>query len=367
MKVLLIGQNWLRKQIHKKRFWILLVLAIWYVFCLPKSLFKQPHSTVVFDAQGTLLGAKIATDGQWRFPQLDSLPQKYKTAVLQFEDAYFYQHPGVNPVSIVKALATNIQAGRVLRGGSTITQQVIRLSRQQPRRTYAEKILEMILASRLELRFSKEDILKLYASHAPFGGNVVGLDMAAWRYFGRSPFELSWAECATLAVLPNAPSLIFPGKNQKHLLNKRNRLLQKLYQEGYLDQLDYTLAIAEELPQKPYKIPRRSPHLVEKLYIQNPGKKHYTHIHGPLQDQLAEIAKKNYKQLSQNQIHNLAILVIDVKTRAVEAYIGNAPTDSIHQKDVNMIHALRSTGSILKPFLYSALLDAGTILPKTLV
>ncbi len=115
----------------------------------------------------------------------------------------------------------------IVSGGSTITMQVIRLSRKGKRRTVFEKIIEMVLATRLELRYSKQEILGLYASHAPFGGNVVGLEAACWRYFGRSPQQLSWGEAALLAVLPNAPSLMHPGKNRDRLKEKRDRLLDK--------------------------------------------------------------------------------------------------------------------------------------------
>ena len=134
------------------------------------------------------------------------------------------------------------------RGGSTLTQQVIRLSRKEKKRSYSEKLVELIWATRLEFRHSKEEILKLYVSHAPFGGNVVGLDVAAWRYYGLQPHQLSWAESATLAVLPNAPSLIYPGKNQERLLAKRNRLLEKLLSEEIIDSTTYELSLLEELP-----------------------------------------------------------------------------------------------------------------------
>lgn len=138
-----------------------------------------------------------------------------------------------------------------MRGGSTITQQVIRLAREGKKRSYAEKFIELIWATRLELRSSKEEILKMYASNAPYGGNVVGLEVASWRYFGLKSHQLSWAETATLAVLPNAPSLIYPGKNQQRLLKKRNRLLKKLLEEGIIDKTTYSLSLLEELPQKP--------------------------------------------------------------------------------------------------------------------
>ncbi|MCF6322228.1 MAG: transglycosylase domain-containing protein [Rhizobiaceae bacterium] len=207
--------NFIRK--HKKSSIFLLILLVWYCFSLPKQLFNTPTSTVIESDEGYLLGAKIATDGQWRFPKKDSISTKFKHCIVQFEDAYFYKHIGFNPVSMFKALRENSKAGKIKRGGSTLTQQVIRLSRKGKKRTYFEKGIELILATRLELKYSKEEILNFYTSNAPFGGNVVGIEAASWRYFGRNSYELSWAETATLAVLPNAPSLIYPGKNQERL------------------------------------------------------------------------------------------------------------------------------------------------------
>ena len=220
-------------------------LLVWYIFLLPSELFPLPYSTVLESSDGKLLAAKIANDGQWRFPQIDSVPYRFKMSVLEFEDAYFYYHWGVNPISVGKALWSNIGSGRIKRGGSTLTQQVVRIAREHQERTYFEKIIEMIWATRLEFKYSKESILRFYASHAPYGGNVVGLPMASWRYFGVAPHQLSWAQAATLAVLPNAPSLIFPGKNQERLLKKRNALLQKLRLKNIIDQDTYDLALLE--------------------------------------------------------------------------------------------------------------------------
>src|SRR5690606_6280932 len=151
---------------------------------------------------------------------------------------YFAYHPGFNPFSLLRAAWQNMKAGKVVSGGSTLTMQVIRLARKKDR-TFWEKIKEIGLAIRLESSFSKEEILSLYASHAPFGGNVVGIDAAAWRYFGRSQYQLSWAENALLAVLPNSPSLIYPGKNHEILLEKRNFLLHKLLNNSEIDSITY--------------------------------------------------------------------------------------------------------------------------------
>jgi len=352
---------------HPKKLIILGCFLIAYYFSLPKSLFSLPTATVVESSDGQLLGARIADDGQWRFPQVDSVPFKFKTCLLQFEDAYFYKHPGFNPVSMTKAVGANIKAGKAVRGGSTITQQVIRLSRKGQRRSYWEKAIELVLATRLELRSSKEDILRLYASHAPFGGNVVGLDVAAWRYFGLQAHQLSWAESATLAVLPNAPSLIYPGKNQKKLLNKRNRLLQKLLVNGILDSTTYELSLLERLPQEPYALPQIAPHLVQHLVKRQKGERITSTIDKTLQANVNGIVSRHHQELRQNQVHNAAVLVLGVNTREVLSYVGNTKTRKEHQKDVDMVQANRSTGSTIKPLLYAAMLDAGELLPDMLV
>jgi penicillin-binding protein 1C len=352
----------------KKMVFILAFIGvIFYYFCLPKKLFDNPTSTVVTAKNNELLGAVIASDGQWRFPELDSVPKKFEHCILQFEDAYFYKHFGFNPISIGKAMVENIKAKRVVRGGSTLTQQVIRLSRKNKKRSYFEKFQELILATRLEFRHSKKEILKLYASHAPYGGNVVGLEMASWRYFGLKPHQLSWAETATLAVLPNAPSLIYPGKNQQKLKNKRNRLLQKLHEEGIIDQITYDLAIEEELPQKPYPLPTVAPHFVQEVTQQYRGERVKSSIDVHLQRQVNNLVKQHYFRQKQNEVYNMAVLVLDVKTRKVLSYVGNSPTDKAHQKDVNNIIAPRSTGSTLKPFLYAQMLQSGDLLPNQLV
>ena len=352
---------------HKIKSVIILLIFMAYYFSLPKQLFKDPTATVITSKNKELLGAQIASDGQWRFPQNDTVPEKFKTCILQFEDEYFKFHPGFNPISIFKALRDNLKSGNVKRGGSTLTQQVIRLSRKNQKRSYFEKAIEIILATRLEFRASKNKILAYYSSNAPFGGNVVGLDAASWRYFNRNPHELSWAESALLAVLPNAPSLIYPGKNHEQLLKKRNLLLKKLFQNKAIDKLTYQLSIAEPIPEKPYPLPQIAPHLLQKVSKLYNGKRIHTSVDVHLQKSINALVESHYNQLSQNGIYNAAVLVLDVKTRKVLAYVGNTPTDKAHEKDVDIMDKPRSTGSILKPFLYTAMLDAGDILPNTLV
>ncbi|MCC9071891.1 penicillin-binding protein 1C [Flavobacterium sp. F-65] len=357
--------NWIKQ--NKIKSLLAFLLVVIYYFSLPRTLFQEPYSTVIESKEGELLGAKIARDGQWRFPAQDSVPDKFKKCIVYFEDEYFYKHPGFNPIAMVNAIKQNRKAGKVVRGGSTLTQQVIRLSRKGKGRTYLEKLVEVVLATRLELGYSKDEILELYAAHAPFGGNVVGLEMASWRYFGVKSNQLSWAENATLAVLPNAPSLIYPGKNQIKLLEKRNRLLRKLNEQGIIDKQTYELSVEEPLPGKPYDLPQIAPHLLQRVAKNQEGARVKTTVGYALQNRVNQIAKYYYNQYKQNEVSNLAILVIDVSNRNVISYVGNSPTDRDHQKDVDIIDAPRSTGSILKPLLYAAMLDDGELLPNALV
>ena len=209
---------------HKILYAFILLFIILYYFLLPKNLFPQTCSTVVLDREGDLIGARIANDGQWRFPDDSIMPDKFKHCIILFEDKHFFYHPGFNPASLLRASIQNIKSGKIVSGGSTITMQTIRLYRKSKHRTFIEKFIEIFLATRLEFKCSKNKILRLYATNAPFGGNVVGLSAASWRYFGRNPKNLSWAEAALLAVLPNSPAMIHPGKNRQNLLTKRNKL-----------------------------------------------------------------------------------------------------------------------------------------------
>ncbi|GAB5400903.1 MAG: penicillin-binding protein 1C [Aureisphaera sp.] len=351
---------------HKIKIGFMGVLMIIWLFCLPKPLFKNPTSTVIESREGALLGARIADDGQWRFPAMDSIPFRFEQCILHFEDEYFYKHPGFNPVSMAKALWQNMTT-ETRRGGSTLTQQVIRLARKNKKRSYFEKGIELFMATRLEAGYSKEEILNFYASYAPFGGNVVGLETASWRYFGIPSSELSWGQSASLAVLPNAPSLIFPGKNEQLLLNKRNRLLLKLHEKGIIDATTYELALEEALPGKPMPLPQLAPHLSEKIRSDFPGERISTTVLLDVQQKVNRISAAHHYGLKQNEIHNLAILILDVNTREVLAYVGNAPTTEDNNNFVDIIDKPRSTGSILKPFLYAAALEGGELLPKTLV
>lgn len=339
---------------------------------MPSPLFQVPTSTVIEDRDGNLLGARIAADGQWRFPYNDSLSDKFKTCLVEFEDRTFYHHIGFSLRGFARALKQNINHGRVVSGGSTISMQVIRLSRKDKPRTVFEKLIEVFMATRLELKYSKEEILALWASNAPMGSNVVGLDAAAWRYFGRSQENLSWAEAATLAVLPNAPSLMYPGKNMQALFEKRNRLLTRLNETGELDEIDLELAIAEPLPGKPHPLPQLAPHLLDRASAEgHRGQRIQTTINQHLQSQVNQIVELHHEKLRENKVHNAAVLVLNIKSGEVVAYCGNTEANSDdtenHGNAVDIITAPRSTGSILKPFLYACMLNDGQLTPDMII
>lgn len=354
------------------RFWLLIatfIFIIWFAFSLPKPLFSVPYSTVIEDCNGNFLSARIAPDYQWRFPQTDSVPYKFRESLRLFEDEYFYHHPGINPVSMFRALKQNLKKRRVVSGGSTISMQVIRLSLDNKKRSVFRKVYEMILTLRLELGYSKNEILNLYVAHAPFGGNVVGLEAAAWRYYGRPANRLSWGETTALAVLPNAPALVFPGKNHSIYLKKRNRLLDKLYHSKIIDLTTCSLAKSEALPEKPQVLPQIAPHLLSKVIVDgNSGKRIRTSIDIKFQQYVKNVAGKYLRYYAANYIQNIAVMVLDTKTGEIKAYIGNVEIDGLNNSPfVDNVISNRSSGSILKPFLYAAMLNDGELMPHSLV
>lgn len=347
----------------------LCLLLMAFLFSLPRPLFQVSYSSSIYASDGTLLGARIADDGQWRFQESDSVPHKFALCMRLFEDEYFFWHPGVNPVSMVRALTQNIKSGSVVSGGSTLTMQVVRLSRPKPR-TIVNKFMEMIQALRLELTHSKADILSLYASHAPFGGNVVGLEAASWRYYGRAPHQLSWSESALLAVLPNSPSMIHPGKNRHKLKAKRDSLLQKLYLNGHIPIDDYQLALEEALPEGVLPLPNDASHLLQRVSALHPGERILTTIDRFVQERAVEKVNAFHSVYRQNEIYNIAALVMETESGRVLAYVGNATGDLKDRGkgySVDIIQSSRSTGSLLKPFLFAVSLHEGMILPNMLL
>ena len=387
-----------------------IIIGIVFIFSLPKPLFSSYYSPVLYDRNGELLGALVAYDGQWRFPQnhfkrldfdkqpnydkqpdynmrpdgagYNGLNKKFALAIVEAEDRRFYSHVGIDFFSIGRAFIQNTKAGKIISGGSTITMQTIRLSRPARKRTITEKIIEAFLALRLELSCSKEEILDLYAAHAPFGANVVGIEAASWRWFGRSSADLSWAEAATLAALPNGPGLIHPGKNRGLLKIKRDALLGRLCSRGYFDGETLGLACSEEIPGEPLPLPSLAPHLLAYIVMEAGGvgefnsenKKHplyeknftlLTTIDREVQERANTILGRWALRFNEQGISSGACIILDTKSGDMLAYVGNVLSSDAPAVDI--ASSPRSSGSILKPFLYAAMLDSGDILPSSLV
>ena len=363
-----------------------LVLAALLLWGPPAARFPGELSAAVYDRRGELLGASVSPRGYWRFPGGGGLPDKYVAALLAYEDKRFFSHPGFDPASLVRALRDNMRSGRIVSGGSTITMQAARLARPGSPRDLPEKAAELWLALRLELTRGKRGVLALYAANAPFGGNVIGLEAASFRFFGRSPELLSWAEAATLAVLPNAPGAAHPGRNRELLLAKRDALLTRLRANGALGDAEFALALAEPLPPEPYELPRLAPQLVARFGAPA-GKgggepRALTTVDASLQRRVAEIVRRRSARLAAGGVYNAACLVARVGSGEVLAYVansappeeaegeGNGPEARGHPErgyETDLIRAPRSSGSLLKPFLYAAAIDSGELAPRALL
>jgi penicillin-binding protein 1C len=370
------------------------LLALAYALLLPREPFRAPLSYVIEARDGTLLSARIAADGQWRFPPGKQVPRKFRRALVMFEDKRFDRHSGIDGLAIARALRLNLRAGQVVSGASTLTMQLARMSRGNTRRTFGAKLAEALLALRLETAHDKDQLMMMYAANAPFGGNVVGLEAAAWRYFGREPETLSWAEAATLAVLPNNPALVHLKRNRTRLQAQRDLLLQRLHAAGDLSDLDLELALAEPLATEPHDLPDLAPHLLETLRAQQPERYRVrSTLDARLQVQATQLVNEHSSLLARQNVSNAAALIVDNVSFEVLAYVGNsrlmngdiprflangdAPdagtspfsreTRNVPGHAVDIIRRPRSTGSILKPMLYAAMLEDGMLTPRMLL
>ena len=340
---------------------IIAIISLFRIIHTVYNPFDDSFSQVLYDRNGQLLCATVSQNEQWCFPPRKHIPEKFKKALITFEDKRFYHHFGIDPIAIIRALHSNFNASRIVSGASTITMQTVRLSRPGKPRTIMEKITEAIKAIGLEIIFSKEEILDMYAAHAPFGGNVIGIEAASQKYFGRNADELSWAEAAMLAVLPNSPALVHLGKNRDKLLKKRNFLLKRLFENQDITASEYERALWESIPETPIEFPQYAYHLAS--YQQGNSTLDFQ-----LQKRVEQIIDRYGYEYADNFIYNIAVIIADVKKNEILAYVGNTPyLHNKHNGYVNVASAPRSTGSILKPILYAAMMNEGSLLPNMLV
>ncbi len=368
MKFLKLISGWKRKLIGS----IVLCIAAFLIYVaipLDYEQFSRDYSQVILAQDSSFLRVFLNDQEQWCLPpQLESkIPDKLKTAVITYEDQYFYQHPGINPIALFRAFYLNMKHGEVVSGGSTLTMQLARMILDKPR-TIGNKIQEILLALKLELRYSKQEILTEYLAHAPYGSNIRGYIAASHRYFGKSPKQLTWAEAATLAVLPNAPGMVFPTKNTQQLAQKRDGLLAKLLDNNIIDQETYELSLLERTPGEIISFPLVAPHFTERIHTENQLSIIYTSIDPKIQYETNFFVKQHSSQLQQMGIMNACALVINNETKKIVSYVGSQDFDDLDQQGrVDGIQAARSSGSILKPYLYALSIDDGLILPQTLI
>jgi penicillin-binding protein 1C len=344
----------------------MLFLLLHLLFPLKKNI---SYSQLITARDGTVMYAFLSHDDKWRMktelPEI--IPQLRKTIIYK-EDKYFYYHPGINPVAVVRAAFNNLFTGKTTSGASTITMQVARLMAPK-KRTYANKLVELFRALQLEWMYRKEEILQLYLNLVPYGGNVEGVKSASLLYFGQLPDKLSLAQITTLAIVPNRPTSLGLGKNEWLLTQERNKWLNRFATGKLYSRKEIAGALAEPLAARRRAVPRIAPHLAYRMKYEHPeALQLQTTINLAIQDKVQSLAYNYHKRLQRYHIHNLAVLVLNNQTMEVEAYIGSPDyTDNAHAGQVDGIRAIRSPGSTLKPLVYALGIDQGNITPKTVV
>lgn len=348
---------------------VLCFLLLDFLFPLPPEKLAPPGSTIVSDRNGELMRVFLAPDDMWRIRlEGDEISDNLKRAVLAFEDRYFYWHPGINPISIVRAAYANLKSWEVTQGGSTITMQVARLL-EPKERTLKSKVIEAFRALQLELKYSKEEILSLYFNNAPYGSNVVGVGAASYLYFNKSADKLSLGESALLAAIPNAPNQTRPDTKQDAAAATRAKVLDRMLNQGKISRDQYNDALAEPIPDSRYPLPFLAPHLATYLLGRYPGRERLeTTIDARIQRVADATMHGEAGFLHAKGISNAAAIVIDNESGDLLSMVGSLDFyDDAASGQVNGTLASRSPGSTLKPFVYALGFERGLISPQSLL
>ncbi|WP_313741392.1 penicillin-binding protein 1C, partial [Pseudomonas sp.] len=347
---------------------VLLMLALLWVAdrLWPLPLPGDDLARVVLAEDGTPLWRFADADGVWRYPVTpEQVSPLYLQALLTYEDRWFYRHPGVNPMALARAAWLNLRGGRVVSGGSTLSMQVARLLDPHDR-TLGGKLRQLWRTAQLEWHLSKTQILQIYLDRAPFGGTLQGVAAASWAYLGKSPLHLTHAEAALLAVLPQAPSRLRPDRHPKRAQRARDKVLQRLADYGVWPAERLQEAREEPLLLAPRQEPALAPLLARRLNTRDSPALIRTTLDAALQRRLEDLLLGWRARLPERT--SAAILVVEAKTMAVRAYLGSIEIgDARRFGHVDMVHALRSPGSTLKPFLYGMALDDGLIHSESLL
>ncbi|MDP1678160.1 MAG: penicillin-binding protein 1C [Bacteroidota bacterium] len=357
---------------YNKIFTTIVVISAGFLsFLLLNLLFPLPeqksYSLVIYDRNNTMLNAFRTTDGMWRIrTRPEEIPIRLKEILLWKEDRYFYYHFGVNPLSLARAVAQNLYNKKRISGASTITMQVARML-EPKERTYGNKIIEIFRALQLEWQYSKDEILAMYLSTVPLGGNIEGLQTAAMIYY-QTPLErLNVAQIVDLILVPNDPNDLRPDRNSEILYQERMLTVQRFARSGIFSEKDYVILEKSRTSVTRNVLPKLAPHFslrIKELYRSE------DEIHSSLDLKIQQSAEKllqNHMRIwKQREVNNGAVIVIDNATMEVAAYVGSENfSDSLHGSQVDAVRAIRSPGSTLKPFLYAQQMDNGTITPKS--
>ena len=345
-----------------------LPLAAWLLLNLIFPLkFTTSYSPLLYDRHGALLYTRLTPDEKWRLPlQPDEITPLMEKTILAKEDRWFYYHPGINPVSIARALVRNTTAGRRTSGASTITMQVARMLHRRPR-TWGSKLIEMFRALQLEIRYSKKEILRLYLNLAPYGGNMEGIASASYFYFDKAPDHLSLAEITALSIIPNRPNSLTPGKHNDAIVKERNRWLQWMATKDIFTKKEIEDALREPFDAYRHPAPRLAPHLTQRLRVGD-GATVTTTLSLNTQLQAEKITGDYVRSLQHLNIRNAAAIIMENATGKVVAYVGSANFfDTTDGGQVNGAAAIRQPGSTLKPLVYGLGIDAGLVTPKRMI
>ncbi|MBK3479144.1 peptidoglycan glycosyltransferase PbpC [Pseudomonas sp. MF6751] len=346
---------------------VLVVALLWLADRIwPLPLPQDDLARVVLAEDGTPLWRFADANGVWRYPvQTREVSPYYLDALLTYEDRWFYQHPGVNPLALVRATWQNLSGARVVSGGSTLSMQVARLLDPHSR-TLHGKLRQLWRTAQLEWHLSKDEILNLYLNRAPFGGTLQGVAAASWAYLGKSPSQLTHAEAALLAVLPQAPSRLRPDRHPQRAQQARDKVLRRLAEFQVWPQSAVDEALEEPLLLAPRLEPSLAPLLARRLNRPDSPPLIRTTLDATLQRRLEDLLLGWRARLPEHT--SAAILVVEEESMAVRAYLGSVDiNDTKRFGHVDMISALRSPGSTLKPFLYGMALDDGLIHSESLL
>lgn len=341
--------------------------SLW-VCCKPVGLHTIERSVEVVDREGRLLRPFALNDGRWRLAaDLSSIDKRFIEMLLTYEDRRFRSHWGVDPVAMLRAVWQLASNGRIVSGGSTITMQVARLLEPRAERTIGAKLSEMRRALSLEANLSKDEILALYLTLAPYGGTLEGVRAASLSYFGKEPRKLSLGEAALLVALPQSPELRRPDRAMNNARAARERVLERMISAGVVRSVELERALAENIPASRRAMPFFAPHAAEAAVASNPSQKiHRLAIDRSIQERVEELARE--KAVTMQIGLSSAMLVIDNASGEILARVGSADFyDATRAGQVDMTRAMRSPGSTLKPFIYGIAFEDGVAHPDTLI